>query len=124
MSFIENSDTGALEIALPNKEGGKAVEILTSIQPRQLHLAHYPQTAEHPGGHKIYQTLIKLYYWLRLAPSWRHTVRDCAVSARGRIILQATSMPLWLFTPIFLLEDVSMDLLIHLPPPSEATRNC
>lgn len=123
MGFRESPHTGALERALPKGEGGYAVVVPASLQPRLLRLAHYPQIAGHPGGRKMYQTLRKRYYWPGLALSCYHTVRACAACARERILLQANSTPLRLFPPSGPLEDVAMDILCHLHPSGRGHTN-
>jgi len=81
------------------------------LQARVLYLSHYPLTAGHPKGSKMYDTMRRHYYWPNMANDVYQTVRDCRACAQTRGTFYKHQRPLRLFPAAGPLEFIAMDLL-------------
>lgn len=105
MSFRQNSDTRVLERVLRERLSSM---IPASLQPRLLHLSHYPEAVGNPAGRKMHQTIRIKYYCPILSSSCYETVRSCTACSKDCIRLQKNSTPMKLFPPSVPLEFISM----------------
>lgn len=100
-----------MECALSMGERGYAVVVPTYLKPILLRLEHYPKTAGHLGGRKMYQTLMKRFYWPGMTISCYQTVRIL----RRRANLSPRKIKPASFVPSERpLEDVAIDILCQL----------
>lgn len=58
--FEVDLDTGALRRISPY---GKRLVLPVTLRKRVLQLMHNTRMGGHPGGRKLYQTILQAYYW-------------------------------------------------------------
>jgi Integrase zinc binding domain len=75
-------------------DGSQQIVVPQSLVSRILYLEHYPPAAGHPGAHRIIQTILKTFFWPRIAEDVYETVRQCDLCARNRISEKRKTNPL------------------------------
>jgi len=106
--FLDDVRTGALtRIACAYDQ----VVVPKKLRARILNMAHYSTAASHPGGKKMYRSLMRAYYWPSMTVDTYNTVRNCSDCAKERVRARARNTQLKLFPAAAPLEDVAMDLL-------------
>ena len=85
-----------------------------ALKARILNLEHYPKTASHPGGRKLYYSLRRDFYWPSMAVECYATVKNCVTCAKNRIALRKRAIFVRLFPATIPLEFVSIDILDEL----------
>jgi RNase H-like domain found in reverse transcriptase/Integrase zinc binding domain/Integrase core domain len=83
-----------------------------------LNLAHYPVTAGHPGGRKMFNTLSRDYYWPGLSFDTYQLVSNCHECTKENGALRKRRKHITLFPASGPLEFVAIDLLGPLPKTS------
>lgn len=81
------------------------------LRERFLYMTHYPVTSAHPGGRRMYTSLRRNFYWLRLALDCYTTVKQCSSCAQNRVLLRKHWKKLHLFPAHGPLELVAIDSL-------------
>jgi hypothetical protein len=79
-----------------------------------LHLAHHSATAGHPGGKRMYQTLLS-YYWPLMSRDVAEIPKRCTECIRELVSSQSDRAPMQLFPAPGPLEFVAIDILGPLP---------
>ena len=120
-SLFDFNEDGILVRKAP-LDGSRQVVVPASLQPRVLHLEHFPKTAGHPGITRMFRTLRKTFFWPKMAVDVATTVRECTVCAKNRMKERTRTNYLKLFPASGPLEDVSMDLLGPLPKTQHGNR--
>jgi hypothetical protein len=120
-SLFDYEDSGVLVRRAP-LDGALQIVVPASLQPRVLHLEHFPRTAGHPGVTRMFRSLRKRYFWKSMSADVSETVRQCDVCARNRIKERRKTSPLKLFPASLPLEYVSIDLLGPLPKTAHGNR--
>lgn len=92
-------------------EAGAQIVVPHALKQRILFLNHYPITAGHPGGRKLYYRIRKDFYWPSLAVDCYATVRGYPACARERIKLRQKVGKLKLLPANAPLESVCIDIL-------------
>ena len=87
------------------------IVIPLALRARILHLEHYPKTASHPGGRKLYYYLRRDFYWPSMAVDCYATVKNCVTCVKNRIALRKRAKFVGLFPATTPLEFVSIDIL-------------
>ena len=82
-----------------------------SLQSRVMYLSHYPVTAGHPQGSKMYDTLRRTHYWPRMYRDVFDYAKGYRACALARGTRYKSQRPLRLFAPKAPLDFVAMDLL-------------
>jgi hypothetical protein len=98
------------------------VVVPQSLVSRILYPEHYPPAAGHPGGHRMFQTIRKSFFWPRIAEEVYETVLQCDLCTRNRISEKRKTNPLKLFPANGPLESVAMDILGPLPRTKHGNR--
>jgi len=96
-------------------DGQRQICVPTSLRPRVLYLTHYPPTAGHPGGRKMYQTLRRTYYWPSMALESYSYLRSCYKCTQEQLASKHARSPMKLFPASGPLEYVAIDILGPLP---------
>jgi Integrase zinc binding domain len=107
-------ETGVLIRIAPLDKSRKIV-VPATVQPRLLHLEHYPQTAGHPGVSRMIRSISRRFFWPRMAADVTETVRSCTTCAKNRIKERTRTSVLKLFPASVPLEYVAIDILGPLP---------
>jgi hypothetical protein len=99
-------------------DGSEQIVIPAALQPRLLHLEHYPRTAGHPGNTRIFRSLRRRYFWKDMDTDVANTVKNCAIYGKDRIHERKRTSFLKLFPASEPLDFVSLDIL---GPPQNGT---
>jgi transposase InsO family protein len=118
--FDINDDGVLVRIAPLDKS--QQIVVPASLQPRLLHLEHYPQTAGHPGVSRMIRSMRRRFFWPRMAADVAETVRSCTTCAKNRIKERNRTSFLKLFPASAPLEYVAIDILGPLPKTGHGNR--
>jgi Integrase zinc binding domain len=109
-SLFDLDDRGIL-IRISPVDGVHQVVVLKSLVARVLYAEHYPPLAAHPGAHRMFATLRRTFFWLRMPADVYDTVRHCDAYARNRISEKKHTNVMKLFPANGPMESVAMDIL-------------
>ena len=113
-SPFKEDETGLL-VRISNLDGAHQIVIPKSMQKRILYANHYPKTAGHPGGRRMFYTMRRYYYWPYMSLDIYNTVKNCEACAKESIRLRKIASKLKLFPATFPLESVALDYVGPLP---------
>jgi Integrase zinc binding domain len=85
-------------------------------------LGHYPKSAGHPGGDRLFRTVRRKFYWPSMAADCKSFVSRCPSCAAKRLKSQKKTSFMKLSPPNAPLEFVGIDILEHLPISHEGNR--
>jgi Integrase zinc binding domain len=80
-SLFNYEDSSVLVRRAP-LDGSLQIVVQKSLQPRVLHLEHFPRTAGHSGVTRMFRTLRKRFFWKICLPTFRKRFVN-ATHARG-----------------------------------------
>jgi transposase InsO family protein len=89
----------------------KRVYIPEALRERVMYLAHYPATAGHPGGRKMFYTLSQQFYWPTMVADVYQYVKQCHECTKENSDLVKRHKALRLFPAAGPLDFVAIDLL-------------
>jgi transposase InsO family protein len=115
-------DENGLLIRIAPLDQSRQTVIPKSLQPRLLHLEHYPPVAGHPGVSRMVRSMRKQFFWPRMAADIADTVRTCTTCAKNRIKERTHTSFLKLFPASAPLEYVAIDILGPLPKTGHGNR--
>jgi transposase InsO family protein len=113
--FIEVKNGLSILCRRASKDGRTQLCIPKSLRSRLLNLNHYPATAGHPGGKKMYQTMRKTFYWPGLSKEAYEVVKRCTECIQEQLASRPVRTQLKLFPSSGPLEFVAIDILGPLP---------
>lgn len=113
-SPFQLNEEGAL-VRIAPFDSATQIVVPRTLRKRVLHSSHYPTTAGHPGGRRMYYTLRRQYYWPQMSSETYTTARQCDLCAKERIRQQKIASKMKLFPATAPLESVALDLLGPLP---------
>jgi Integrase zinc binding domain/Integrase core domain/RNase H-like domain found in reverse transcriptase len=93
-----------------------------SMRERLLTLGHYPKSAGHPGGDRLFRTIRREFYWPAMAADCRAFVSRCPSRAAKQLKSQKKTSHMKLFPPNAPLEFVGIDILGPLPVTRDGNR--
>jgi RNase H-like domain found in reverse transcriptase/Reverse transcriptase (RNA-dependent DNA polymerase)/Integrase zinc binding domain/Integrase core domain/Chromo (CHRromatin Organisation MOdifier) domain/Retroviral aspartyl protease len=120
-SLFDYNESGLLVRKAP-LDGVEQIVIPVSLQPRLLHVEHFPRTAGHPGVSRMFRSLRRRYFWRNMSTDISETVRRCVTCAKNRISERKRTSFLKLFPASEPLEYVSLDILGPLPKTEHGNR--
>jgi hypothetical protein len=95
-TVFDHNDAGLLVRKEP-LDGSEQIFVPAALRPRILHLEHYPRVAGHTGVSRMFRSLLRRYFWRNMSADVAETVRQCAVSAKNRILERKRTSFLKLF---------------------------
>lgn len=101
--------------------GASQPYIPTTMQPCILHLCHYSLLVGHPGKRPIYDNIRQHFYCSHMTNNVYTTVARCLLRTRNRRPNKKESK-LRLFSPVYSLDFVAIDLLGYLPKSKEGNK--
>jgi transposase InsO family protein len=100
----------------------RQIVVPLALQPRLLHLEHFPVSAGHPGVSRMIRSLRRRFYWPNMALDVTNTVRNCTTSAKNRVKECSRSSFLKLFPATRPFSYVAIDILGPLPKTEHGNR--
>jgi hypothetical protein len=100
----------------------RQIVVLLALQPRLLHLIHFPVSAGHPGVSRMIRSLRRRLFWPKMALDVTNTVRNCTTCAKNRVGKRSRSRFLKLFPATRPLAYVAIDVFGPLPKTEHGNR--
>jgi Integrase zinc binding domain len=115
-------DPDGLLVRIAPLDQSRQIVVPLALQPRLLHLEHFPVSAGHPGVSRMIQSLRRRFFWPKMAIDLTKTVSNFNSCAKNRVKERSRSSYLKLFPATRPLANVAIDILEPLPKTEHGNR--